>query len=482
MQRMARRGPLPALAWTLVAVLSAAGCTSGTRPQDKAGGTGEPVVLTMANTNGDLKQYTPAVSYFVNRVEDVSGGEVRIKVLDRYGDFANDAEQKVVRDTAAGTVELGWVGSRVFDTMGVMSMQALNAPMLIDSYALEDAVIHSDVTEPMLSSLGKVGVVGLGVLADGLHKPMGAHRPIIGTADWRGIRFGIFTSNGQATAIRALGATPVQVTASTRDQDAADGTIQGYEQALLHTRDEALYVTLNVNLWPQMDVLVANPDAYELLTDEERGWLQQAAEDAADSSARLADTDQESVRGECGAGGRFTDASPQQMAALRRSFDPVYAELEADSQTKAFIEEIQRLKNTTPPDPELVIPNGCTGHTQSATGPATGTAPAYLNGVYRWTITRADAAAAGAPDDPDYPATTTFWLRDGRYRGSGDGTNYGTYWVNGNRISFHSPLYQTTGTFTFTRDRDGDLTLDPVPPMDPGDAVLMSAVPWTKIG
>jgi hypothetical protein len=197
---------------------------------------------------------------------------------------------------------------------------------------------------------------------------------------------------------------------------------------------------------------------------------------------RLADTDQESVRSECEAGGRFTDASQQQLAALRRSVNRVYADLEADPQTKTFIEQIQHLKQSATPDPQLVVPAGCTGHTQRAKGPASGTTPAYLDGVYRWTITRKDAAAAGTPDDLDYPATTTFWLKDGSYRGSGDGTNNGTYWVNGDRISFHATLYHTTDTFTFTRDSDGDLTLKPVPPMDRGDAVLMSAVPWTKIG
>ena len=35
--------------------------------------------------------------------------------------------------------------------------------MLIDSYALEEAVIESGVTEEMMQGLDKLGVVGLGV-------------------------------------------------------------------------------------------------------------------------------------------------------------------------------------------------------------------------------------------------------------------------------------------------------------------------------
>jgi TRAP-type C4-dicarboxylate transport system substrate-binding protein len=483
MRGMRQRVPLPVLGSALTVLLLAAGCTHVTQAQDKAGGAGEPVVLTMANTNGDIAGYTPAVSYFVHRVEEISGGDLRIQVLDKYGRFADDAEQKVVRDTAADKVDVGWVGSRVFDTTGVSTMQALSAPMLIDSYALEDAVIHSGIVKPMLSSLDDIGIVGLGVVADGLHKPMAVRKPIVGPRDWRGIKFGIFTSNGQAAAIDALDATPVEVTASTRDQAAADGTIQGFEQELLHTRGKALYVTLNVTLWPQMDVLIANPDAFDSLNDDQRAWLQQAAEDAADASARIADTDQQSVREECEAGGRFSNATPQQLAALKRSLSRVYTTFEADPRTKAFIQEIQRLKDSTQPDPQLDIPRGCTGgHTEHATGPDSGIAPPYLNGVYRWTITKQEAATAGAADDPDYPATTTFWLKDGTYRGSGDGTNHGTYWVTGNRITFHALVYHTTETFTFKRSTSGDLSLTPVLPMNTGDAVLMSTMPWTKIG
>jgi hypothetical protein len=140
------------------------------------------------------------------------------------------------------------------------------------------------------------------------------------------------------------------------------------------------------------------------------------------------------------------------------------------------------LKEATPPDPPLRIPPGCSGEAPSKPVSQTGAAPAYLNGVYRWTITREEAAAAGSPNDPDYPATTTMWLKDGQYRASGDGTNYGTYWVSGNRITFHAEVYDSTNTFAFTRDSNGDLHLEPVLPMDRGDAVLMSAVPWTKIG
>ena len=60
---------------------------------------------------------------------------------------------------------------------------------------------------------------------------------------------------------------------------------------------------------------------------------------------------------------------------------------------------------------------------------ASGTTPTYLNGVYRYTLTKQDAIAAGQGDDPEYPMTQTFWLDNGSWTGSGGAS--GRYWVKG---------------------------------------------------
>ena len=186
----------------------------------QAGGPGAPVTLRLANTGGSIDQ-TPAVEYFVKRVDELSDGNVRIEVVDQWAEFASDAEQQVVRGVSRGEIDLSWVGTRVFDTIGFENFEALTAPMLIDSYALEEAVIESGVTEEMMQGLDRLGVVGLGVLADGLRRPIGVTEPLLGPADWRGITFGTLRSDGQVEAIRALGATPAQIFGSSARKPSA---------------------------------------------------------------------------------------------------------------------------------------------------------------------------------------------------------------------------------------------------------------------
>jgi TRAP-type C4-dicarboxylate transport system substrate-binding protein len=472
------------VALAVIAAVVAGGCGGGGGSGDKAGGSGEPVVLRMANAYGDL-QTAPVIEHFVSQVKERSGGNLRIQVASTWGDYADDAEQQVVRAVAAGKADLGWAGARVFDTMGVPSFQALGAPMLIDSYALEQAVGASDLPGQMLQGLDKVGVRGLGVLADGLRKPVAVKHPLLGVGDWRGITFATLKSQGQAQAIRSLGATPMEVFRRSRNEALLDGRLQGLEMDLFVYEHGALaqtapYMTANVNLWPQMDILFANPGRLDALTRQQRGWLQQAAQEAAGRVATLADRDAQSLKTVCRSGARFADASPADLAALRGAFAPVYASLERDPQTKAFIDHIRALKQSTAAEAPLAIPAGCTGKAPEHPAASAGTVPADLNGVYRWTITKQDAIAAGAGDDPDYPTTITVSLKDGSFRASGG--LRATYSVTGDRITFDIPEFGYSLTFTLSVDGKGNLHLTPVQPMDHGDAVLWSTKPWIKIG
>jgi len=356
--------------------MMAAGCTSGAGGGDKAGGGGAPVVLTMASGYDERTLQTePAVAYFVNRVGELSGGDVRIKVVDGWGNYQPDFEQQIVRDVKAGKADLAWVGTRIFDTLGVNSFQALTAPMLIDNYPLERAVIASDMPGQMLKSISKLGVTGLAVLADGLRKPISVTAPLLSPADWHGISFQVFRSTGQAEAIRALGAQPNDHTPGKIVQ----GEVRGAEKNL-HIYQVAVYasqfpfVTANVNLWPQTVALLANPARLSGLTEEQRGWVRRAAADASVRSTGMFEDESTIVTTVCQRGARFANATEADLAALRDAFVPVYASLEQDPQTKALIERIDALKRVTPAGQSVAIPTGCAGSSgRPTTDPLVGT-------------------------------------------------------------------------------------------------------------
>jgi TRAP-type transport system periplasmic protein len=450
-----RRCIRPAGAVVLV-VLALAGCSA--QAGSKAGGPGAPAVLRMATVNGDPGSMPQVDPYLVNRVAKLSAGDVQIDMAYHVGENVPGGEQQVVRDVAAGRYDLGVVGTRVFDTLGVNSFQALTAPMLIDSYPLERAVIGSGIPAQMMGSLDTLHVTGLGVLADGLREPIAVRKPLLGPADWRGLTFAAFRSTESSQAIRALGATPSDAWGTPLDQGLGNGTVGGFEKNLLIYRlhpdlqKPARYVTANVNLWPQTLAVIGNPARLARLTSQQRAWLTEAVRDAAASSTGLIDGDARLLPGLCASGTRFADASPADLAALQNAFAPVYAQVEQDPQTRQFIAEISRLKQHTPPGAAPVIPAGCSGRAPgSAPGngsPGAGTKTTQvtpLDGVWEVSYTGAELAAAHAdPSEvvPENDGTFILTLR----RGTSSSTRPGaqpslqttaTYVVRGDTITFY---------------------------------------------
>jgi TRAP-type transport system periplasmic protein len=467
----------------------------------KAGKAEGPVVLKMANTSADLT-YEPGVAYFVERVRQLSHGTVRIAVVNGWGNYQPDAEQRVVRDVANGTADLAWVGTRVFDTFGLRTFRALTAPMLIDSYPLQRAVLASDLPARMLPSLGGLHVKGLAILADGLRKPISAGRPLLGPADWRGRTFATFRSRGQEAAIRALAAKPIEAWSTTLADGLDDGTIRGFEKNLLVYRINQLqqwapFVTANVNLWPQTVALLVDPGRLSALSADQRLSIQRAAADAATRSTVLADRDESLVAPLCAAGARFATATTADLRALERAFAPVYRRLELDATTERFIAEIEQLKSSTPAGPPLTIPARCAAASPSATATATAVGrkqqPDAINGVYRIAWTRAQLLADGARQGyaRGNQGVITLTLDDGRFLLHDAGPPIfncaGRYRVDAETFSidFNVPTCkggQGIVIAHWSRRPNGDLRFHVREATDVGDEILWGRKPWTRIG
>jgi TRAP-type C4-dicarboxylate transport system substrate-binding protein len=366
MTHMRRSGPLLAL---VLASALASGCRDGASlGADKAGGTAaRPITLQMRDaTSSDLANGAPPVADFVRLVEAFSHGTIRVRVLEGWGDHEPNSEADVVRSVAAGGFDLAWTGSRVFDSLGVTSFEALSAPMLIDSYALEAAVLGSSMPSQMLAALTRVHVSGVAMLGDGLRLPIGVRRALLRPADWRRISFGTFGSHAQEQAIRALGAVPVVVSGIDRLHALDAGALQGFELDLhrytwLGLPPRAHFVATNVVLWPEFDVVIANPQRLAELSREQRAWLREAADQAARDSVRLTSRGTAgAIRAACAQGARFVVATPAELAVMRRSFASVYRRLERDRQTRSFIGRIEALRRAIRSAFSPPIPVGCT--------------------------------------------------------------------------------------------------------------------------
>lgn len=446
---------LPGLSWlalTAALAMGAAACGSGSL--DKAGGpVSKPVVLTLADGEGDTSNAQP----FADAVSSLSHGSLQIKVEGDWRPSDPSYEADLIKDVQAGKADLGVAASRAFDTAGIDSFQALQAPFLIDNYPLEQKVMDSAIPGSMLQELRPHGLVGLAVLPGPLRRPFGFTRPLAAVSSYRGARIGMGPSAVDAGIFRALGAIPVTLQRSNAVPVLAGLTGIVNSATAIDSGFDVPGATLtgNVVFEPRPFVLFMNQHASGSLTASQRDVLYRAAAQAR-AAAIYQGNDVASVADLCRRGTKVVSVSPADLAGVRAAVQPVYRMLEANSATRVFIDEIIAIRQAVGGAPDAVT---C----PAASAGGVSAAASDLQGTWQVTYTESDLIAAGADPSELGPGlgnwghfTLTFgqghwWM----HLLGGDPAvtpknlyDYGTYVVTGQQITFYRHDHDYPGSDT----------------------------------
>jgi TRAP-type C4-dicarboxylate transport system substrate-binding protein len=433
---------------TAALALGAAACGPGN--MDKAGGpVSKPVVLTLANDSSDLSGPQP----FATAVNELSHGALQIKIegpSGRLGDL--NSETGLIKAVQAGKAQLGITGTQAFDTVAAGGFQALEAPFLIESYALQRTVLASDLPQKMLAALKPAGLAGLGLLPGVLARPVGFSRPLLAASDYRGAKIGTLPSLAAKETFRALGATLVTspgiggLAGIATDVFAADKVFNRPGATL----------TGNVVFWPWPGVIFMNRRAFESLSAGQRSDLFRAAAKARAAKIYLGN-DTAYLRDWCRRGSKVVTASPADLAGLRVAVRPVYRALEANPATRVFINQITVMRQAVGGSPDSLT---CASTRNTGQG---STAASPLEGTWQVTYTKQELLAAGA--DPTLISLAeeawghfSLTLGSGRWwlrLTGGDPAAppdyrlaYGTYAVAGDTVVFRHLDYDYLGSGT----------------------------------
>jgi hypothetical protein len=318
----------------------------------------------------------------------------------------------------------------------------------------------------MLSGIQRLGVEGLAMLPGEPRRPFGLTRRLIEPSDYRDAVIGIRPSLLSATTFRALGATsrgylPRELPPWVFDGADLDPFTLEANQYDAHGSS----ITTNVTFWPEAFIVVANPTLLAKLTAEQRDILRDAGREALTPAiARLRNENRVATDILCRRGLMdFVAATPSQLAALRASLRPVYAELERNPQTRAFIHEIEAMKRRSPPE-RAVACSGPPPPPQKAT--------TVLDGIWEMTASR---ARAGEVDAGRYRMI----LRRGRLVTVSPWRSTGTFRIRGDTVIFRSADGEF-GVYRWNLYRE-TLTLAYVPGKEEG-APNPTFAPWHRVG
>ena len=474
-----------------LATTTAAGCSSrhASSGADKAGGSNAPTVLSLAVSDNADQPTAPAARFFATRVANLSRGALRVDItFYAAGDKIVEVEPRTARMVRAGKFDLGFIGARAWDELGLASFQALQAPFLITNYALLDRVAASPIAKQMLAELGSQDVVGLALIPNELRHPVGLRHPLVSLGDFSGARVRVVPSRVTRSLMRAWGAIPVEVSNAKVASAIGHGRIDG-EELSFGIAPARSTVTANVTLYGKVLTLFAGRQSYARLTGQERDVLREAAKQTLRHVTATSPTESALAAGFCRqSGARIVLASKHQLAALVRAAQPVYAELERRSETRSFIARIHRLRATTHAPSPLVVPRGCSRVQRPTAASGKPRSPSILNGTYHVRFTIRDALKFGPPaSNPENlhagVETRILWKGHWRFTVGQPGGPHGTYTIKGNRITFVDSNFGPPGeTFVFSLDRTGALHLKPVLPMDRGDQWVDAGEPWQRVG
>jgi TRAP-type C4-dicarboxylate transport system substrate-binding protein len=407
----------------LVLVLTAS-CASSV---DKAGGTKPPAVQTLhvLNTRGEED-----IAPLQERLGQLSGGTLKLDVANKWERQNPTADVDAIRALQAGRADLAVVPARAWHEVGVTAFDALIAPFAIDSLALQEKVLASDLPDRMLPAVGQAGLRGIGILPSSMRRPTGITRTFTAPADFTAARIGYFPSAVAEKTLQTLGATPVRWASEGTSIDDFDG-VETQLTAVPQYIHDMRSVTANVALWPRPNVLVATPRAYDGLSEQQRGWLRAAVHDAIAPTVRSLLNVGEELGDVCRSPRfHFVRATDDQVAALRAAVRPVDSWLRRDADTARYLDRITALRVGVTPYPNEEP--SCAG--VAPTMPAQGAGTPF-DGTYRMD-TPADCDPA-----PENCGAWIFTVGHGRFaitqeNGPACTWGYGTYTVTGDMVEW----------------------------------------------
>jgi TRAP-type C4-dicarboxylate transport system substrate-binding protein len=344
-RRVRPRTAVVVLAGLLIAGCNAAGASKPGGPTQTV--SAGPITLTFAG-DGPV---TADIAFATALTKD-SGGQLKLRDIS-YDEQSPNVDQQIASDLAKGKLDVGDVGSRAWESLGDTSFQAYQEPFLITSRELLDQAVTGPIATGLLSSLKSVDVSGLAIVPVGI-RYLYSTRPLTTRAQFSGAKIAINVSATTTKIINELGGTPVTnvdggpaavqalrsgaITAIESDPQSA--LVNGYVKV-------APYVLVNPALFAKTSTFAASSARLAKLSQQQLGWLREAAQQAAASVANSSD-DQTAWAAECGEGLKPLTVTQRQRNALIATQNGNYAAIAVNAPTTLAIGRIGAIAMRTP--------------------------------------------------------------------------------------------------------------------------------------
>lgn len=232
-----------------------------------------------------------------------------------------EAVQSGIVDMTSPVVEVmsGW--DNAFTVPGL--------PYIFPNRAGALKALYGEFGNKLLARAANFGLVGLGWMENGIRNiTSNVNCPITKPTDLKGVKIRTMQVDAHMDAFKAMGAKPTPMSFNEVYSALQQGVIDAEENPLGHIYSSRFYevqkcVTLTGHVYSTHMVL-ANPDFYNKLTDQQRALIKSALKRAIDYQQQvIADEEQEQIKAIRAAGVTVTELTPEQSAEFQKVVAPV---------------------------------------------------------------------------------------------------------------------------------------------------------------
>lgn len=230
------------------------------------------------------------------RLDEISEGKMEIEI---YPSGQLGSEQQNVEMLQIGSLAITKVSAAVLESF-TDNFQVLGLPYIFRSRQHSFNVLDGEIGKELLLSTEKYKVRGLCFYDAGARSFYTLNKPIETPDDLQGLKLRVMKSQTAMGLVRAMGGSPTPISWGELYTALQSGVVDGAENNppslyTSHHYEVCKYYSLNEHTMVP-DVLIVSTVVWNKLTEQEKKWLQQAADESVPSQRKVwAQSEKESL-------------------------------------------------------------------------------------------------------------------------------------------------------------------------------------------
>jgi tripartite ATP-independent transporter DctP family solute receptor len=253
-------------------------------------------VLKLAHGLDPSHPVHQAMVYMAERCKEISGGELSIDI---YPSGQLGSEQQCVELLQIGSLAITKVSAAVMESF-TEDFKVLGLPYVFRSKEHSFKVLDGEIGDELLLSTEPFWIRGLCFFDAGSRSFYTIDTPINHPDDLKGLKIRVMKSITAMEMVKAQGGSPTPISWGELYTALQSGVVDGAENNppsfyTSHHYEVCKYYSLNEHTMVP-DVLIIGQKVWEKLSEQEKAWLQQAADDAVPVQRQLwAESEKESL-------------------------------------------------------------------------------------------------------------------------------------------------------------------------------------------